>query len=85
MAFVFCGFVSLLPFIAVLESFERIFAISTALAAATFFALGLGKGMVLSASPLRSGLQALLIGSVAAGLSYAMSVDLRTLSGISPA
>ena len=84
-AFVSCGFVPLLPFIAGVGSFERMFAISTALAAATFFALGIGKGMVLSASPLRSGLQTLLIGSFAAGLAYAMGVGLRTLFGISPA
>jgi vacuolar iron transporter family protein len=82
-AFVLCGFVPLLPFVAGTGAFDRMFAISTGLAAATFFALGIGKGVVLGASPLRSGLQTLLIGSVAAVLAYAVGVGLRTLFGIS--
>lgn len=84
-AFVLCGFVPLLPFIVGLGPFERMFAVSTSLAAATFFILGIGKGMVLRVPPLRSGLQTLLIGSVAAGLAYGMGFGLRTIFGIAPA
>ncbi len=85
LAFVLCGFVPLLPFIAGTGHFERMFAISTALAAATFFALGTGKGMVLRVPPLGSGLQTLLIGSVAASLAYGIGFGLRAMFGIASA
>lgn len=85
LAFVLCGLVPLLPFISGIGHFERMFAISAALAAATFFALGVGKGMVLGVPSLRSGLQTLLIGSVAAALAYGIGFGLRTLFGIAPA
>lgn len=85
LAFVLCGIVPLLPFIAGIGLFDRMFAISTALAAATFLALGIGKGLVLRAPPLRSGLQTLLIGSVAAALAYGIGFGLGTMFGIAPA
>ena len=84
-AFVLCGFIPLLPFVAGIGVFDRMFAVSTALAAATFLALGIGKGIVLRAPPLRSGLQTLLIGSAAAALAYGIGFGLRTLFGIAPA
>lgn len=84
LAFAICGFVPLLPFVIGWGPFDSMFVISTALAAATFLSLGIGKGMVLDVSPIGSGLQTLLIGSVAAGLAYAMGAGLSALFGISP-
>ncbi|WP_057884196.1 VIT1/CCC1 transporter family protein [Tsuneonella troitsensis] len=84
-AFVLCGFLPLLPFIAGNGLFDRMFAISAALAAATFLALGIGKGLVLNAPRLRSGLETLMIGSAAAALAYGIGFGLRTVYGIAPA
>lgn len=81
-AFNLCGLVSLTPFLLGGGNFERMFEISLALSAATFFALGIGKGAVLGLPPLRSGIQTLVIGSVAAGLAYATGMLLRQMFGI---
>lgn len=81
-AFSVCGFIPLTPFLLGGGNFERMFGISLAFSAATFFALGLGKGAVLGLPPLRSGIQTLVIGSVAAGLAYATGMVLREMFGI---
>jgi vacuolar iron transporter family protein len=81
-AFSVCGFVPLLPFVAGMGDFERMFAISTALAGVTFLALGVGKGAVLGLSPVRSGVQTLLIGGTAAALAFGVGVGLRALFGV---
>jgi len=83
LAFCICGFVPLLPFVLGAGDFERMFAISSGFAAATFLALGLGKGVILGAAPLRAGLQTLLLGSAAAILAYGMGLALRTMFGVS--
>ena len=80
--FTMCGLVPLTPFLFGGGSFESMFRISLVLSAATFFALGIGKGAVLGLPPLRSGIQTLVIGSVAAGLAYATGVLLRQMFGI---
>ncbi|GAA5052250.1 VIT1/CCC1 transporter family protein [Erythrobacter westpacificensis] len=70
-AFSICGLLPLLPFFFGTGDFDQTFCASTVLSAATFFALGIGKGRVLGKSPLISGLQTLGIGGAAAILAYA--------------
>ena len=82
LAFGICGFVPLLPFVLGLGDFEHMFAVSSGFAAATFFALGFGKGMVLGAAPLRAALQTLFLGSAAAILAYGVGLGLRTIFGM---
>ena len=82
-AFSLCGFVPLLPFVLGGGGFEDMFRISIVLAAATFFALGIGKGAVLGLPRLRSGAQTLAIGAFAASLAYATGLLLHQMFGIS--
>ena len=81
-AFTSCGLVPLTPFLLGGGNFESMFRISLTLSAATFFALGIGKGAVLGLPPLRSGIQTLVIGSIAAGLAYVTGMLLRQMFGI---
>ena len=83
-AFSICGFIPLLPFVLGFEAFDAMFGVSAALAAGTFFALGTGKGRVLGLPPIRSGLQTLAIGSIAAALAYAAGSVLHQILGHSP-
>lgn len=83
-AFSICGFVPLIPFVLGFGAFGRMFGISAALAAATFLALGIVKGLMLNLSPFRAGLQTLAIGSGAAALAYAAGSSLYVLFGIAP-
>lgn len=78
-AFSICGLVPLLPFLFASGEFNAMFTASAALGAATFFTLGLGKGQVIGISPIRSGLQTLMIGSAAAILAYAAGYLLHLL------
>jgi vacuolar iron transporter family protein len=80
-AFALCGFIPLLPFIARRDEADPLFSISMAMAAATFFLLGLTKGFVLDRSPFRSGMQTLLIGCVAALLAYGVGSILHEVLG----
>ena len=80
-AFALCGFVPLLPFIFGGGPTDARFAASIAMAAATFFLLGMGKGLLLARSPFRSGLQTLLIGCVAALLAYSVGSILHGVAG----
>jgi VIT1/CCC1 family predicted Fe2+/Mn2+ transporter len=78
-AFVSCGLIPLLPFFAEADDARSLFVVSIALAAATFFLLGAGKGLVLKRSPIGSGLQTLLIGGIAALLAYGVGALLARL------
>ncbi|WP_454599196.1 VIT1/CCC1 transporter family protein [Qipengyuania sp. SM2507] len=82
LAFGICGFVPLLPFVLGVGDFDLTFATSSGFAAATFFALGLGKGAILGAAPLRAALQTLLLGSAAAILAYGVGLGLRSMFGV---
>jgi VIT1/CCC1 family predicted Fe2+/Mn2+ transporter len=74
-AFVLAGFVPLIPFTFSLGLAEhRLFATSAALTAVTFFFIGAAKGRVVHRSVLWSGLETLLIGSIAAMLAYVVGV-----------
>ena len=81
-AFSLCGFIPLLPFMLGQGRFETLFRVSALLAAATFFAIGIGKGEVLGLPRFRSGLQTLAIGGVAAALAYATGLLLHSVVGI---
>jgi vacuolar iron transporter family protein len=83
-AFSLCGSVPLVPFVLGLGAFDMMFGISAGLAAATFLALGIGKGLVLNLSPFRAGLQTLAIGGGAAVLAYAAGSALYVLFGVAP-
>jgi VIT1/CCC1 family predicted Fe2+/Mn2+ transporter len=78
-AFSICGFVPLVPFIFGTDHFDIKFGLSGALAALTFLALGIGKGMVLGSSPWRSGLQTLCLGGGAAVLAYGVGAAAHSL------
>lgn len=81
-AFVVVGLVPLLPFLASgLVSGQRFIA-SAVVTGLAFFGIGVAKGTVLQRSPLRSGLETLLIGGVAALLAYVVGVWLRQTFGI---
>lgn len=70
-AFVLAGAVPLLPFFfANALPHDSIFAISSAVTAITFFAIGLAKGRVVHRSMWLSGLETLCVGALAAGLAY---------------
>lgn len=82
LAFALFGSFPLLPFLLGTGPFDSMFGTSLGLAAVAFFGLGIAKGAVLGFSPVRAGLQALAIGSLAAALAYGTGVGLRfVLSG----
>ncbi|WP_420564205.1 VIT1/CCC1 transporter family protein [Thalassobaculum sp.] len=75
-AFVICGLVPLIPYMA-----GGGLAVSTAVTAAVFFAIGSAKARWSLAPWWRSGLETLAIGLAAAGLAYAVGHLLRGLVG----
>lgn len=80
-AFALCGLFPLLPFLFGIGDFERMFGASALLGVATFILLGAGKGRMVGVSPLRSALQTLAIGSVAAILAYGAGKGLNLMFG----
>ena len=75
-AFILCGAVPLVPFVATVEDG---FIWSTVLTGAVFFAIGSAKSRWSLAHWLRSGLETLLIGLVAAGVAYIIGYLLKGL------
>jgi vacuolar iron transporter family protein len=75
-AFLVCGLVPLVPFIL---GASRAFAISTILTGVTFFAIGAVKAKWSTKVWWMSGLETLIVGSIAAGLAYAAGVLLKGL------
>lgn len=73
-AFVVCGLVPLLPFVAGISSS---FVLSCVLTAATFFLIGSFKSRWSTSGWLRSGLETLFVGALAAVLAYAVGVLLK--------
>lgn len=77
-AFLVVGMIPLLPLLALSHlAAAQMFAMSCTLTGITFFLIGLLKGRVLHLSPLKSGLETLLVGGSAAALSYIVSHGLR--------
>ena len=75
-AFLLCGLVPLLPFVAGLAADVSLSVVMTAM---VFFTIGSLKSRWSMASWLRSGTETLLIGLAAAGVAYAVGVILKTL------
>lgn len=75
-AFLICGLVPLLPFIAGLAAS---LSVSVAMTAVVFFAIGSMKSRWSMASWWWSGAETLMIGLIAAGVAYAVGVLLKTL------
>jgi vacuolar iron transporter family protein len=78
LAFLICGFVPLLPFVAGLP--ESVF-LSTASTAAVFFAIGSFKSLWSLMPWWRSGLETLMIGIAAAALAFAAGMIVEHLTG----
>lgn len=76
-AFFVCGLVPLLPFI---FGVPRAFALSTALTGGVFFTIGSIKSKWSTISWWRSGLETLVVGSVAAALAYAVGMLLKSIA-----
>ena len=76
-AFVVCGLVPLLPY---LFGSESSFLVSCILTGATFFLIGSVKSRWSTSGWLRSGLETLFVGALAAGLAYAVGVLLKGLA-----
>lgn len=79
-AFIGVGLVPLLPFFLRLTPGQT-FAASCVLTALAFFSVGVAKGRVLERSPLRSGLETLLVGGAAAAIAYGVGFGLRYTFG----
>jgi len=76
-AFLACGLVPLVPFILRVANAFWLAAASTA---GAFFAIGSAKSRWSTVPWWRSGLETLLVGSVAAGLAYAVGILLRAVA-----
>jgi vacuolar iron transporter family protein len=82
-AFLFVGLIPLLPFLVPGLPVEQRFRFSAIITAIAFAGIGVAKGFVVKHSILRSGLETLLVGSVAAVLAYLVGYWLRTAFGVS--
>jgi VIT1/CCC1 family predicted Fe2+/Mn2+ transporter len=83
-AFVAVGAVPLLPFFVTGAAVHACFVVSAVLTGVTFFAIGAAKGRALGGSVLRSGLETLAGGGVAAGVAYGVAAWLRATFGATP-
>jgi VIT1/CCC1 family predicted Fe2+/Mn2+ transporter len=81
LAFLLVGLVPLAPFLMPGLAPEQMFAASVVATALAFMAVGIGKGIVLDRSLVRSGLETLLIGGGAAVLAYLVGSWLRSVYG----
>ncbi|HUF04823.1 MAG TPA: VIT1/CCC1 transporter family protein [Aridibacter sp.] len=76
-AFVICGLVPILPYLFKVESS---FAVSSVMTGLTFFSIGALKSFWSTSSWLRSALETLLVGAVAAVLAYGAGVLLKDIA-----
>lgn len=81
LAFVVCGLVPLIPYVALRATYDHRFAVSAVATALTFVAIGMLKGYVVERPRLLSGLETLVVGGAAAALSYGVGALLRGLGG----
>lgn len=77
-AFAICGLIPLMPYLFAIGSRFQISAILTGV---TFFLIGSLKSLWSTASWLRSGIETLLVGGLAASLAYAVGVLLKGIAG----
>lgn len=81
-AFLFVGMIPLLPLLILdAQSTAHVFLFSSVLTACTFFTIGALKGRVLHLSPIKTGLETLLVGGGAAALSYAVAAGMKGIVG----
>jgi VIT1/CCC1 family predicted Fe2+/Mn2+ transporter len=83
-SFVLFGFIPLAPFLISLFARENLFLASSLLTSLAFLLLGAWKGYVLEQPSLRSALQTLAIGAIAAGIAYGAGALLHTVFGVAP-
>lgn len=76
-AFVACGLVPLLPY---LFGWNSTFRVSCVMTGVTFFLIGSLKSRWSTSSWIRSGLETLFVGALAAGLAYGVGILLKDLS-----
>lgn len=76
-AFIVCGLIPLVPY---LFAITNSFFLSSVLTGVTFFVIGSVKSRWSTASWLRSGLETLFVGALAAGLAYAAGVLLKGIA-----
>ncbi|MBD3243857.1 MAG: hypothetical protein GF331_24915 [Chitinivibrionales bacterium] len=81
-AFVTMGLIPLAPLFVPAFAPRTAFVSSAVMTAVAFLAIGLTKGIVLHRSPLRSGLQTVAIGGLAAAAAYAVAALIRSLYGV---
>lgn len=78
-AFGLAGLIPLLPFLLPGGTAHERFAVSAAITAVAFLAIGIARGVVLGRPVLRSGAETLLMGGAAAALAFVIAVALRSL------
>lgn len=81
-AFAAAGLVPLIPYLILDPTASVCFALSAALTAALFLAVGVAKGRLTGASPLRSGLTTLAAGGGAAAAAYLVGALLKRAYGL---
>lgn len=81
-AFVFIGLIPLLPYFYITQKMSITFTISCSLTALCFFMIGLFKGWILKMPILKEGIIVLLMGSIAAILSYIISHSVAIYFGV---
>ncbi len=78
-AFLAAGLLPLLPFLVASSATSQVFGASIVVTAAAFGGIGLLKGRILQRSMIRSGVETLLVGGVAAALAYGVGHALRQM------
>lgn len=78
-AFLLAGLVPLLPFMITGLEVARRFPASVLATGLAFLSIGMLKGRILGGSALKSGLETLIVGGLAAGLAYGVGYGLRQL------
>lgn len=80
LAFILIGAIPLLPFVLLHPTSSFSFLMSTLFTGITFLGIGLLKGKILNRPLLRSSLETLWIGAIAAGLAYGITLFLRRIT-----
>lgn len=82
LAFFVVGVIPLIPFLVPTLTPTQTFGASAVVTALAFFGIGMGKGFVLGRSMVRSGVETLFVGGMAALLAYAVGAWLRLAFGV---